>query len=117
MTPEKRNDIFEMIDNAVSICSDDDWLKVSLDLQYYLFISFFKIICTILLFFFYKFQYDEFTRVICSRGISGNLFLLADKDNDGDLSIEEVINFLIVLSTPRPMGNFSPESVQRFVYV
>ena len=55
MTPEKRNDIFEMIDNAVSICSDDDWLKVSLDLQYYLFISFFKIICTILLFFFYKF--------------------------------------------------------------
>ena len=51
VTPEKRNDIFEMIDNAVSICSDDDWLKVSLDLQYYLFISFFKIICTILLFF------------------------------------------------------------------
>ena len=36
-----------MIDNAVSICSDDDWLLVSLDLQYYLFISFFKIICTI----------------------------------------------------------------------
>ena len=31
MTPEKRNDIFEMIDNAVSICSDDDWLLVSLD--------------------------------------------------------------------------------------
>ena len=33
VTPEKRNDIFEMIDNAVSICSDDDWFEVSLDLH------------------------------------------------------------------------------------
>ena len=53
MTPEKRNDIFEMIDNAVSICSDDDWLKVSLDLQYYLVISFFKIIYTLLFYYFF----------------------------------------------------------------
>lgn len=60
-----------------------------------------------------QFQQEDFREIVNSRGIRENLFRLADADGNGDLNVEEVIDFLVVLSMPRRPDDFSPEQVRQ----
>ncbi len=56
---------------------------------------------------------EDFRKILNSRGIRENLFRLADADGNGDLNVEEVIDFLVVLSKPRHTDDFSPERIRQ----
>ena len=58
------------------------------------------------------FQPEEFRRVVNSRRIRENLFKLADANSDGELIVEEVIDFLVVLSKPRHTDDFTPGQIK-----
>ena len=58
------------------------------------------------------FQQEDFRKIINSRGVRENLFRLADADGDGNLNVEEVIDFLVVLSKPRYTDDFTTEQIQ-----
>ena len=47
-----------------------------------------------------------------SRGVRENLFRLADADGNGEADVEEVIDFLVVLSKPRYTDDFTTEQIQ-----
>lgn len=61
----------------------------------------------------YFFQQEEFRRIVNSRNVRDKLFKLADADGNGELNVDEVIDFLVVLSKPRHTDDFSPEQIQR----
>ena len=60
----------------------------------------------------FYFQSEGFYKILNSRGIREQLFTLADKDNDGELSINEVMAFLVVITKPRYTDDFDQESVK-----
>ena len=43
---------------------------------------------------------EYFLKILTTLNVPTKLFRAADKDGDGDLSISEVMNFLLVLTTP-----------------
>ena len=43
---------------------------------------------------------EYFLKILTTLNVPTKLFRAADKNSDGDLSISEVMNFLIVLTTP-----------------
>ena len=43
---------------------------------------------------------EYFLKILTTLNVPTKLFRAADKNGDGDLSISEVMNFLIVLTTP-----------------
>lgn len=43
---------------------------------------------------------DDFTKIMTSRNVPKKLFQLADGDKDNDLTVKEVMDFLVVLSAP-----------------
>ena len=61
---------------------------------------------------YFYFQSEGFYKILNSRGIREQLFTLADKDNDGELSINEVMAFLVVITKPRYTDDFDQESVK-----
>ena len=58
------------------------------------------------------FQQEDFRKIINSRGIRENLFRLADADGSGNLNLDEVIDFLVILSKPRYTENFTPDQIK-----
>ena len=84
ISPERRNDMVNMIDNATFIISDDNPISV-----------------------------EDFRKIVNSRGVRENLFKLADADSSGDISVEEVIDFLVVLSKPRHTDDFDCDKIRR----
>ena len=43
---------------------------------------------------------EDFHKILTSRNVPIKLFRAADQNGDGDLSIDEVMNFLVVLTKP-----------------
>ena len=43
---------------------------------------------------------EYFLKILTTLNVPTKLFRAADKNGDGDLSISEVMNFLVVLTTP-----------------
>ena len=62
---------------------------------------------------FLYFQQEEFRKIINSRGIRENLFRLADADGGGSLNLEEVIDFLLIISKPSYTDNFTSEQIKQ----
>ena len=62
---------------------------------------------------FVLFQQENFRKIVNSRGVRENLFRLADADSSGDISVEEVIDFLVVLSKPRHTDDFDCDKIRR----
>jgi len=58
------------------------------------------------------FQQEDFRKIINSRGIRENLFRLADSDGSGNLNLDEVIDFLVILSKPRYTENFTHDQIK-----
>ena len=58
-------------------------------------------------------QQEDFRKIVNSRGVRENLFKLADADGSGDISVEEVIDFLVVLSKPRHTDDFDCDKIRR----
>ena len=42
----------------------------------------------------------QFQKILVSRNIPAKLFRAADKDNDGDLTLSEIMDFLVTLTKP-----------------
>ena len=63
--------------------------------------------------FFNYFQQEDFRKIINSRGIRENLFRLADADGGGSLNLEEVIDFLLIISKPSYTDNFTSEQIKQ----
>ena len=59
------------------------------------------------------FQQEDFRKIVNSRGVRENLFKLADADGSGDISVEEVIDFLVVLSKPRHTDDFDCDKIRK----
>jgi len=56
---------------------------------------------------------DSFRRVVNGRGVACKLFKMADVDKDGELTVDELINFAIVISKARPSsGDCDAEQVE-----
>lgn len=43
---------------------------------------------------------EDFRKILTSRNVPTKLFRAADQNDDGDLSIDEVMDFLVVLTKP-----------------
>ena len=43
---------------------------------------------------------DNFRKVMASRNVPKQLFLLADKDKNGELDVDEIMQFLVFLTSP-----------------
>ena len=43
---------------------------------------------------------EDFHKILTSRNVPNKLFRAADQNGDGDLSIDEVMDFLVVLTKP-----------------
>lgn len=44
---------------------------------------------------------ETFHRIISSRGVPGKILRLADKNRDGVVSVEEMMNFILTITNPR----------------
>ena len=80
--------------------------------------SYLTILATILQYrplihFYFELQQEDFRKVVNSRGVRENLFKLADADCSGDITVEEVIDFLVVLSKPRHTDDFDCDKIRR----
>ena len=47
-----------------------------------------------------KINQDSFRRIVSSRNVPQKLFQLADTDKSGDVTVNELMEFLVVLSAP-----------------
>ena len=91
-----------MIDNATFIICDDTPISVIV-----------SSVCKTLKMSHLFFQQENFRKIVNSRGVRENLFKLADADASGDISVEEVIDFLVVLSKPRHTDDFDCDKIRR----
>ena len=44
---------------------------------------------------------DTFHRILSSRGVPAKILRLADTNRDGVVSVEEMMNFIMIISNPR----------------
>lgn len=44
---------------------------------------------------------ESFHKILSSRGVPAKILRLADKNHDGVVSVEEMMNFIIVITNPR----------------
>ena len=56
---------------------------------------------------------ETFHKILSSRGIPAKILRLADTNHDGAVSVEEMMNFIMVITNPRLVKKFS---VDQFLF-
>lgn len=55
---------------------------------------------------------ETFHRIISSRGVPGKILRLADKNRDGVVSVEEMMNFILTITNPRHLSELTEENLK-----